>query len=386
MIYLDNAATTWPKPETVYRAVEKAMREQGGNPGRSGHHMSLEAGKVIEETRLLLSRLFHAPEPKRVIFTLNTTEAINLGLKGILKPGDHVISGSMEHNSVARPLEHVMQNDVAVTKVRSSPIAGVDPLDIQKAIRRNTRMVVINHASNVTGTINPIAEIGGLCRKHGIILLVDAAQTAGTIPIDIQNMKIDLLAFPGHKGLLGPQGVGGLYISPEVSLLPFKQGGTGSDSRSLFQPEQSPDRYESGTPNTPGIAGLGAGVKFILAEGLEVIRTKEQELTGRLLKGLQEIPGVTVYGPSTSQARAAVVSLNIHGIDALEVAMILDQAFDIAVRGGLHCAPDAHRELGTLDQGTIRISLGYFNTEEDIDRVLSALQCIATENQLKRVK
>lgn len=379
MVYLDNAATTWPKPETVYLTVEKAMREWGGNPGRSGHQMSLLAGKVIEETRFSLARLFNAAEPDRIIFTLNTTEAINLAIKGLVKSGDHIITGSMEHNSVARPLEGLKDKGIEVTKVSTSPFWGVEPIDIEKAIQKNTKMVVLNHASNVTGTINPIGEIGKLCLKHEIIFLVDAAQTAGTIPIDVQKMNIDLLAFPGHKGLLGPQGVGGLVISPAVSPRPLKEGGTGSDSKSLLQPEPSPDRYESGTPNTPGIAGLGTGVKFILEQGLAKIQEKENALMSRLLEGLQQISGVILYGPTSATERAAVVSINLEGIDSLEAAMILDQAFNIAVRAGLHCAPDAHSVLGTLDKGTIRISLGYFNTEEDIDSILTALTCLAGE-------
>lgn len=379
MIYFDNAATTWPKPESVYLAVERAMREWGGNPGRSGHKMSLQAGKIIEETRFLLARLFNAPEPDRIVFTMNATEAINLAMKGLLKPGDHVITGAMEHNAVARPLEALKERGVEVAKVASSPHTGINPLDVETAIKSNTKMVVLNHASNVTGTINPIGEIGKLCRKQRIVFLVDAAQTAGNIPIDVQNMNIDLLAFPGHKGLLGPQGVGGLYLSPGVSPLPIKEGGTGSESQSLLQPQLSPDRYESGTPNTPGIAGLGAGVKFLLQEGLGKIQAKENNLMNRLLEGLQNIPGVMLYGPAPGRERAAVVSINIEGVDSLEAALILDQAFDIAVRAGLHCAPDAHRVLKTLEGGTIRLSLSYFNTEEEIDSCLAALASIAGE-------
>lgn len=379
MIYLDNAATSWPKPESVYHAVDIAMREHGGNPGRSGHKMSLEASKIMEETRYLLARLFNVQAPDRLIFTLNTTEAINLGLKGILKPGDHVIAGSMEHNSVARPLELLKKKNVEVTKVSVSPVNGINPADLEKAIKPNTKMVVINHASNVTGTINSIKLIGEICHRYGIIFLVDAAQTAGTTPIDVQNMKIDLLAFPGHKGLLGPQGVGGLYIAPQIDLLPLIEGGTGSESQSLLQPSFSPDRYESGTPNIPGIAGLGAGVKFILEEGLEKIQYKENALMNRLIKGLNTIPGLIIFGPQQLQERAAVISINIEKFDSLNAAIILDQAFNIAVRAGLHCAPDAHATIGTLEKGTIRISLGYFNTEEDIDSILNALPRIAGE-------
>ena len=379
MIYLDNAATSWPKPEGVYLAVEKAMRE-GGNPGRSGHKMSLQAGRMIDETRHLLARFFNAPAGDRIIFTLNATEAINLALKGLLKPGDHVISGAMEHNAVARPLESLQEKGVEVTKVVTSARTGIDPAAVEAAIKSNTKLVVVCHASNVTGTINPIGKIGKLCRERGILFLVDGAQSAGYLPIDVQDMCIDLLAFPGHKGLLGPQGVGGLYISPDISPVPLKEGGTGSDSHSLLQPLKSPDRYESGSQNTPGIAGLGEGLKFILKEGLETIGAKESILVNRLLEGLQTIPGVILYGPPSGEKRAPVISLNIAGTDSLEVALILDQAFDIAVRAGLHCAPEAHRVLGTLEKGTVRLSLSYFNTEEEIDLCLEALASIAGES------
>jgi len=379
MIYLDNAATTWPKPESVYEAVDRTMREWGGNPGRSGHKMSLQAGKIIEETRFLLARLFNAPDPSRIIFTLNNTESINLALKGILKAGDHIIAGGLEHNAVSRPLEALKERGIEVTKVETSSQSGVNPADIEKAIKNNTKMVVLSHASNVTGTINAVGDVGKLCRKHGLIFLVDAAQSAGYLPIDVQEMCIDLLAFPGHKGLLGPQGVGGLYISSQVSPQPIKEGGTGRESKSLIQPLASPDRYESGTPNTPGIAGLGAGVRFIFAEGLDKIREKEKALTDRLLKGLQKIPGITVYGPPLGRERVGVVSLNIAGVDSLEAAVILDQVFNISVRAGLHCAPDAHRTIGTLECGTIRLSVGNFNTEEEIDICLAALASIAQE-------
>ena len=379
MIYFDNAATGWPKPEEVYSAVEKAMKEWGGNPGRSGHKMSLQAGRIIEETRLLLAQFFNVPDHKRIVFTLNATEAINLALKGFLEPEDHVVTGSMEHNAVARPLEALKGKGIEISKVAVSPQRGIDPAQVEKAIKSNTKMVVLNHASNVTGTVNPIGEVGRLCREKGIVFLVDAAQSAGYLPIDVQDMCIDLLAFPGHKGLMGPQGVGGLYISPQVFLAPMKEGGTGSDSQSLIQPRYSPDLYESGTPNTPGIAGLGEGIRFILSEGLDKIRAREKLLMRRLLEGLEDIPGVVLYGPPLDTERAPVVSINIAGMDSLEVALILDQAFDIAVRAGLHCAPDAHRVLGTLEKGTIRLSLGYFNKEEEIDVCLEALASIAGE-------
>lgn len=379
MIYLDNAATSWPKPEAVYVAVDKAMREWGGNPGRSGHKMSMMAGKVILDTRIVIAKLFNTPHYERIVFTLNATEGINLALKGILKPGDHVIIGGMEHNSISRPVEKLRTIGADVTKLNTSPQSGINLDELVASIKENTKLVAINHASNVTGTINPIERIGAICKEKGVYFLVDAAQTAGSIPIDIRKMKIDMLAFPGHKGLLGPQGVGGLFVGRDLILDTLKEGGTGSDSQSLLQPESSPDRYESGTPNTPGIAGLGAGIRYILQEGIEKIREKEGNLTRRMIAGLQKIPGVTIYGPDHGVERAAVISFNIDSVDPAEVALIMDQAYDIAVRSGLHCAPDAHQTTGTYNMGTVRVSFNSFNTEEEIDACLDAVTEIAEE-------
>ena len=377
MIYLDNAATTWPKPESVYLAVDHAMRECGGNPGRSGHSLSLAAGKIIDETRYLLSQFFHAEEASRVVFTQNCTDALNLAIKGILKPGDHAITGSMEHNSVARPLEALKQTGVEITKLPVSPEYGLNPQDVKAAIKPNTKLVVLSHASNVAGTVNPIAQIGAITREAGVFFLVDAAQSAGILPIDVQEQHIDLLAFPGHKGLFGPQGTGGLYIRTGVDLETMKQGGTGTQSRSLLQPSELPEKYESGTLNTPGIAGLGAGVKFLLSQGVEAIMKKEEELTNRLTEGLSNINGIRLYGPTAGMRRTGVVSFNIEGMDSMDVAMILSQSFDIAVRAGLHCAPDAHETLGTLETGTVRASLSVLNTPKDIDAFLEAVSAIA---------
>jgi cysteine desulfurase family protein len=383
MIYLDNAATSWPKPEEVYRASDEALR-RGGNPGRSGHKLSIVAGRTVEEARILLARLFAVSNPESIIFTLNTTDALNLAIKGILEKGDHVITSSMEHNSVARPLEALKSNGVEVTKVASSPISGVDIQEVKAAIKENTRLMVFSHVSNVTGTVNPIEEIGKLCHDNGILFLVDAAQSAGVIPIDVTKMKIDLLAFPGHKSLLGPVGTGGLFIREGLSLKPIREGGTGSFSELLLQPEKMPDRYESGTLNTSGIAGLAAGVRFLLEQGVETLQEKEAILTNKLLEGISQISGITFFGPPPGKLRTGVVSLLIKGVEPAQTTIILDNVFDIAVRAGLHCAPDTHWTLGTLESGgTVRLSIGAFNTEEEINFCLEALRSIAEEGELR---
>lgn len=373
MIYLDNAATTWPKPEPVYDAVTKAMRALGGNPGRSGHALSLAAGRAIEDTRLLLSRFFNASDPSRIVFARNATEAINLALQGTLKPGDHVITSSMEHNAVARTLQALKSRGVETTKVTTSPETGISLPEIEKSITPATRMIVVSHASNVTGTVQPVTQIGEIAHKHGLLFLVDTAQTAGILPIDVEGMDIDLLAFSAHKGLFGIQGVGGLYIGKAANPQPLIYGGTGSHSQSLDQPETFPDRYESGTPNTPGIVGLGAGIRFIIEQGVENIREREVSLAIRLLEGLHRMTNVIIYGPQTPGDRIGVVSLNVNGFDPIELSLMLSQSFDIATRAGLHCAPDAHATLGTLEKGTLRISVSYMNTIEDIDACLQAL-------------
>ncbi len=379
VMYFDNAATSWPKPRAVCDAAASYLGERGGNPGRSGHRMSLEAGRTVDATRCLLAQLFNAPGPERMIFTSNATEAINLALKGFLSPGDHVVTSSMEHNAVARPLEALRARGVGVTKVPTPPERGLDPAAVEAALLPETKLVVVCHASNVAGTINPIAEIGELCRRRGIAFLVDAAQTAGCLPIDVRAMGIDLLAFPGHKSLFGPQGTGGLCIAPGIALDPLVEGGTGTESESLLQPESCPERYESGTLNLPGIAGLGAGIRFILDEGLKRIRETESALVASLMEGFAKVEGVTQYGPPSGAERAPVVSIDIAGVDPLEAAVILDSHFDIAVRAGLHCAPDAHRSMGTFSRGTIRFSPGLFTTQTEIDVCVEAVTTIASE-------
>lgn len=376
-IYFDNAATSWPKPEEVYRAVDDCLRNYGANPGRGGHRLSLQAGRMVLETRECLAFLFNVPDSSRLVFTANVTEAINLALKGLLNPGDHVVITSMEHNAVVRPLWGLKATRVEVTVVNCSPEGHLEPEAVERALRPNTRLVCVNHASNVVGTIQPIGEVGKITARHGVLFLVDCAQTAGVLPLDVQKMGIDLLAFTGHKGLLGPTGTGGLYIREGIELRPLKEGGTGSRSEMLTQPEEMPDRYESGTLNTTGLAGLGAGVKFILKEGLEKILQHERELTAQIIEGLRGIKGVVLYGPRRVEERTAVVSFNLKDQEASQVSFALDQVFNIATRAGLHCAPLAHQTIGTLEMGTVRVSPGYFNTTKEVEHFLSAVHYLA---------
>ncbi len=379
MIYLDNAATTWPKPEETIIAMEECMRNAGANPGRGGHKMALDAGRTILQTRESVAKLFNVNDPIRIVFTGNATESLNLALKGFLKPGDHVITSSMEHNAVARPLYVLQRRGVEVTEIRCSPQGVLDPREVAKAVKKNTSAIIIIHASNVVGTIMPIEEIGRISREKGICFMVDAAQTAGLLDIDVEKMNIDLLAFTGHKSLYGPQGTGGLYVREGIQMEPLMEGGTGSSSESLEQPESLPDKFESGTPNTPGIAGLGAGVKFINSKGLAQIRKHEQELVDRFLEGLKQIKGIEIYGLVDPSRQVPVVALNLKGQDSSETAFILDKAFGIACRSGLHCSPAAHKTIGTISRGVVRFSFSIFNTMAEIDYTLKALEETAAE-------
>ncbi len=379
MIYLDNAATSWPKPEAVYQAMDSLMRYTGASPGRSGHLMSLTAARMIHEAREALCEFFGIADASHLVFTSNATEALNLAIKGLLRPGGHVVTSSIEHNSVMRPLRALEKNGVQVSVAKCAGDGTLDPREIERAIRPETSLIVLSHASNVVGTLLPVAAVGGIARGRGIPLLVDAAQSAGCYPIDVEAMHIDLLAFSGHKSLLGPQGTGGLYIRPglESRLEPLKHGGTGSYSEHESQPDFLPDKYESGTPNTVGLAGLGAGVRFIMREGLDGIREKEQKLTGLLLRGLAAIPGVTCYGNGGPAERVAIVSFNISGVPSSEVALRLEEDFRIMCRPGLHCSPSAHRTLGTFPQGSVRLSPGHFHSVLDIEKTLEAVRQIA---------
>ena len=378
MIYLDNAATTWPKPDIVYRTMDTFMRNSGGNPGRGGHSIAEEANKVVDDTRLLLARLINAPDTNRVIFTFNCTDSLNTGIKGLLKPGDHVITSTIEHNSVIRPLEKLRRQGIEITRVSTDPEYGyVLPEDMEKAITAKTKLFVMTHASNVNGIIQPISEYGLLAREYNVIFMVDAAQTAGKYQLDVQQDNIDLLAFSGHKGLFGPPGTGGLYIGERVDLDTLREGGTGSHSELEEQPTQLPNRFESGTQNTVGIAGLGAGLRYIFEESTNKILRHELRLTSRIIDGLSVIPEITVYAARSIVNQCPVVSFTINDMEPGEVGTILDQAFDIKVRTGLHCAPSAHKTLGTLPRGTVRLSPGYFNTDEEIDVTLEAIERIA---------
>ena len=375
-LYLDNAASSHPKPEQVYQAADDALRNIGANPGRSGHKLAIKAGQKITRTRELLSRLFGIGDPHRIVFTANATEAINLGLKGLLNPGDHVITSSMEHNSVVRPLRFLETRGVELTFVPCTSSGQIIISTLEQAIRKNTRLIVLTHASNVTGGMMPISEAADLAHKNGARFMVDAAQTAGLISISVADIGIDLLAAPGHKGLLGPQGTGFLYIGPDISLCPLKQGGTGSQSELESQPDFLPDRMESGTMNTPGIAGLGAGVEFLLHQGLVSIRAREMSLGRMIWNTLKQNHKIKLYGPDQEEDRTSNISFNIAGLNPSAAASILDTAYDIAVRAGLHCASLAHRTLNTLPEGTIRVSPGFFNTEEEIDFFLEAIRGI----------
>lgn len=373
VIYLDNAATSWPKPESVYQVIDNFNRNIGANPGRGSSSKSLEAGGVLLDTREALAKFFHFTDISRLIFTKNITEAINIGLKGYLNPGDHVIASSMEHNAVARPLSTLKNAGVEVTIVECAPDGSLYPPHIERVWQKNTRMVCLTSASNVTGTIMPIKEVGQICREREAVFLVDSAQGAGIIPINVSEQNIDILAFTGHKGLCGPQGTGGFYIRPGLEIRSLIEGGTGSSSDKTVHPNFLPDKFESGTPNTPGIAGLGAGVNFILETGLEAIRRHEMELMEMMIGELKQMQGVAIYGPADSQRQTSVLSINLAGLECGELSFLLDEKFGIITRSGMHCAPLAHQTIGTLRQGTCRVSLSYFTTQEEIEAFLGAM-------------
>ncbi len=376
-IYFDNAATSWPKPATVRAALKDYFGDAGGNPGRSGHRMSVAAARLVEGGREAVAELLHANDPSRVVFTQNATHALNLALYGLLRPGNHAVTTSMEHNSVMRPLRHLESLGVELTVVQCSLDGRLDLNSLRRALRPGTRLLVTTHGSNVVGTLIPVSAVAALAREHGILYLVDAAQTAGAIPLDVQEIGVDLLAFSGHKGLLGPTGTGGLYIREGVTLAPLLRGGTGSDSAQETQPEFLPDAYESGTVNVAGIAGLAAGVCFLSEIGIEAVMAHERKLVAQFLAAASEISGITVYGPKDAALQCGVVSFNIAGAMPSEVGMILDQSFGIMARTGLHCAPSAHRTLGTFPTGTVRISFGWFNTSVEVDVAVEGLREIA---------
>ena len=380
-IYLDNAATSFPKPENVYQSVDRTLRQLGVNPGRGSYRLALEASRLILEVREAVADFFRITDSSRVVFTTNATEALNIALFGLLQPGDRVVTSTMEHNAVSRPLHALADRGVEVVKVQADYMGQVSPSAIREAasVSGKTRMVVMSHCSNVTGTIQPIEEIGPWCRREGILFLVDAAQSAGLLPIDVQEMSIDLLAAPGHKSLLGPPGTGLLYVAEGLQPAPLIFGGTGGNSLSPSMPEDLPERLESGTLNTSGLAGLLAGIDYVRQQGPERIRSHKAALLDHLLHGLRSLPGTRIYGPAMAERHGGAVSFTVEGRDPAEIGFLLDDEYGICVRTGLHCAPEAHRTIGTLPSGTIRVSPGLFNTEKDIDALLTALEKIIGE-------
>ncbi|MGE5813691.1 MAG: aminotransferase class V-fold PLP-dependent enzyme [Acidobacteriota bacterium] len=379
LIYFDNAATSFPKPAPVYTFMDQFFRRAGVNPGRSGYDLCIEAGQLVEDTRRMLTRMFCGTDPNRMVFTHNSTDSLNLALFGTLARGDHAISTTLEHNSVLRPLYHLERdNGVLVDYVPFDRSGFVDPDEIRRRFKPNTRVVAINHASNVIGTVQPIAEIGRLCRERGALLVVDASQTAGKIPIDVAAMHIDLLAFTGHKSLFGPPGIGGLYVREGVVVRQTRAGGTGVRSAVRHHLEEYPYRLEFGTPNLLGIAGLQAGVQWLLEHGQGAVHAHEMRLLARLRNGLAGIDGLTLYCQDGDASRhIAVIAFNIAGMEPQDVGMMLDVDHHIACRTGLHCAPLVHEQLGTAAHGAVRFSLGPFNTEEQVEVAIGAVKEIA---------
>jgi cysteine desulfurase family protein len=375
-IYLDNAATSWPKPESVYRAVDEYQRRLGAPAGRGTYREAAETERIVVSCRQRIAELIGAGEARRIVFTQNGTDSLNLALHGVLRPGDHVVTSVCEHNSVLRPLRFLGEHrGVTTTYVRCDGAGIVSLDDIRRAITPKTRLIALVHASNVTGAIQPVREVGQLAASRGVLFLVDAAQTLGYIPVDVKSLHCSLLAAPGHKGLVGPLGTGILYVAPgvEAHLLPLRQGGTGTRSDEDTQPTTLPDRYESGNVNVPGIVGLEAGVRHVQAFEVGRCEAHFRALKARLLSGLGEIGGVKIYGPPAGIHRVGVVSLNVAGYDPQELASLLDANWSIQTRAGIHCAPRMHAALGTAPAGTLRLSVGHFTTEAEIDAAIAAL-------------
>lgn len=378
-IYFDNAATTIMKPPSVAEAVYHAIQTMG-NGGRGTHLPSLHTGRIVYETREALATLFSAKSPKQIVFTSNATESLNLAIKGLLHSGDHVITTELEHNSVLRPLYEMEKKGVELTIIESDMAGNINYQHIEDNIKSNTKMIICTHCSNVTGNLIDIEKIGQICKKYNLIFVVDAAQTAGVFPIDVEKQNIDVLCFTGHKGLLGPQGIGGLYVKEGTPISPLKTGGSGFSTFSKKHPTIMPEYLEAGTLNGHGIAGLQAGVSYILGYGVEKIREKEKRLTEYFLQGIKDIPRIKIYGDFSSKERGAILSLNIGEYDSNEVCDELAQSFHICTRGGGHCAPLLHSRLGTKEQGVVRFSFSHFNTEEEINKAIEAIKTLAEDN------
>lgn len=375
LIYLDNGATSFPKPEEVYTYMDYFYRNFGVNPGRSGYDLCMEAGSVVDDTRKMLTEFFHGTDPNRLCFSYNSTDALNLTIFGMLQPGDHAISTTIEHNSVLRPLYHLSRDGVDVDLVPFDGAGFVDPDEIRKKFRPNTRLVIVNHASNVIGTIQPIRDIGRHCREAGIPFAIDASQSAGKIPIDIEEQFLDVVVFTGHKSLLGPTGIGGLYVREGIGIRHTRAGGSGVRSADRAHLDEYPFRLEYGTPNVVGIAGLKAGLKWVQAKGLEAIHEHEMKLARMLRDGLDGIPGVVLYCQQDLADHIAVLAFNIEGMDAGDVGTFIDVDHDIACRTGLHCAPLVHEQLGTAEiRGAVRFGIGPFNTKEHILTAVEAIR------------
>ncbi|ODP29447.1 Cysteine desulfurase [Paenibacillus nuruki] len=377
IIYLDHAATSFPKPPEVSQALLDALEQASANPGRGSHRMAVQASRELFQCRKTLSKLLDVHNPVDIAFTANTTVALNMAIQGYLEAGDHVISTMTEHNSVRRPLEALKRSiGIEVTYIAVDAQGEINLAEVNQAFTPRTRLLVCNHSSNLLGSILPIAELSSIAHDHGAKILVDIAQSAGHIPVYLSQWKIDMAAFPGHKGLLGPQGTGGLYIAPDMDLNPWIYGGTGSQSEEINQPNVRPDRYEAGTPNTPGIAGLQAGARYVLERSVTKIAEEEQILTQMMIKKLLNIQGVHVLGPEIGKERTGIVSFIMEHKDSAEIAFRLDREFGIAVRAGMHCTPLAHIAAGTLATGAVRASVGYRSTADDIDQLIEAIQYI----------
>ena len=373
-IYLDNAATSFPKPKEVADAVYDFMINNGTSSGRGSYKKAMQSDYIVYECRKLIGNLFNFDDPKKVVFTSNVTDSLNIAIRGILKENDHVITSSLEHNAVWRCLKTLEKDiNIKIDTVECSKDGITNPENIKKYIRKDTALIVFTQASNVLGTIQPIKEIGKIARENNIVFLVDAAQSAGAMKMDIKEDNIDILAFTGHKSLLGPMGTGGLIINTDIDIKPLKAGGTGGDSAYDYQPDYYPNHLETGTSNVSGIAGLRAAIKFLNREGIDNIHNKEKELTKYALQRLETVKDIEIYGPKDCEKILSVISFNIKNKRPEDISTILDQKYDIMLRAGLHCAPTAHSVINTKDRGSLRIGIGYFNTKDDIDKLVEAL-------------